>query len=64
MLRKGRDGFDRSAQSQVRERKVGDRNVSFDRWLDRELRCLRIALSEPGQPNLIDLIKGHKKITR
>jgi hypothetical protein len=64
MLRKGSDGFGRSAQSQLRGNKAGDGKESFDRWLDRELRCLRVALSEPVQPNLVDLIQGHKKITR
>jgi len=64
MLRKGRDGFGRSAQVPIRGRgTVGD-GTSFDRWLDRELRLIHVALSEPAAPDLVDLIKSHKKITR
>jgi hypothetical protein len=64
MLRKGRDGFGRSAQAPMRGHRTGDDVTSFDRWLDRELRRIHIALSEPAPPDLIDLIKSHKKITR
>ncbi len=63
MLRKSRDGFGRSAQVPMRGSYSGNDGTSFDRWLDRDLRLIRSALSEPTPQNLVDRIRGHKKIT-
>jgi len=64
MLKKGRDGLDRSAPPQMRTIKAGKDAGSFDFWLDRELRLIRRAFSEPVQADLIALIERHRKITR
>lgn len=63
MQKKGRDDFDRSAQPQARWRKMSH-DAPFEYWLDRELWLLRRALSEPVRPDLIEIIRRHKKITR
>ena len=64
MLKRGRDDSDRSALPQKREQKTSIHAGAFDHWLDRELRLIRLALSEPVQPDLIALIRDHRKITR
>ena len=64
MLKKGGDDLDRSAPLHMREMTSGSETESFDYWLDRELRRIRHALSEPVQPHLIDIIEHHRKITR
>jgi len=62
MLKKGRDEPNRSAQPHLQGQKGPA--ASFDHWLDRELRRLREALSAPVQPNLVEVIERHRKITR
>jgi hypothetical protein len=64
MLKRGRDDCDRSALPQKREQETGVYAGAFDHWLDRELRLIRLALSEPVQSDLIALIQDHRKITR
>lgn len=64
MLKKGSDELDRAAPLQMQEMPSGSEAGSFDCWLDRELRRIRLALSEPVQPHLLDIIEHHRKITR
>lgn len=64
MLKKGRDGLDRSAPPQMRTLKPSIEAEAFDSWLDRELRLIRRAFSEPVPADVIALIEHHRKITR
>jgi hypothetical protein len=64
MLKKGTDGFYQSIPPAMRTVEAGIDAEPFDHWLDRELRLIRLALSEPVQTDLIALIERHRKITR
>jgi hypothetical protein len=64
MLKKGTDGLDHSVPPHMRTVKAGIDAEPFDHWLDRELRLIRLALSEPVRADLIALIERHRKITR
>lgn len=51
----------------IREAKVNFTVIggtAFDRWLARELRTIGAALAHPVPQNLVDLIEGHRKVTR
>ena len=64
MLKKGRDGPDHSVPPHMRSLKPGIEAEAFDSWLNRELRLIRLAFSEPVQADVIALIERHRKITR
>ncbi len=51
----------------IREAKVNFAVIggtAFDRWLVRELRTIGAALAHPVPQNLLDIIEGHRKVTR
>lgn len=58
------DGFDRSVSANDQDEISRDGDLAFNRWLTRGLRDIRSALSRPVPRNLLDLIQGHRKITK
>lgn len=58
------DGLDRLVSANDQDKILRDGDLAFNRWLTRGLRDIRSALSRPVPQNLLDLIQGHRKITK